>query len=1165
MSGTLQVGTVSGTLELEDKFSAPLKLWHSLISGGAMGAGIAAFNKVGDAVGRMIDFMPGAIAAYAHQEQAIFRLTAAMQSQGENTAANLQAYKEQADALMRLGTAGSEEILSIQKRFVMLGQEKDQVIKTTEAVVNLAHATGQDAGAVTQAFVAAARGRTNALRQFGIVVDETVPRSKRLEEAINQAAKRFEGLGGVVTFADRLKNLRLAQDEMVEGLGEGIVTSGKFTAAIDEARKLAWMLVDAINKNKDTIRSWVNTGVLWAADAIVILGKGLVYANELFTLFRSGITILGASMVSAGTVILSTWDDLRVGATDLYTKFQQVVILSKAAAEAAASPLQATKILKTAEDQVSELQAQQEAYIVAVKQAADVRATLAQQSIESSAKELLAEVAAGAGREKALESFVRKLEEMRRRIAAAADVTSPIAQHQGTKPPPLPERGFADYKKSLQDFMTELQKQTAGVRGQLLGGFSGALIPIRQQFDETVKKIDEMGKKAAEVGPGAVAEFRKQEKALTNEARAAKDLSIELAKQNFIQQNLGMTYEDVWKSIRDYDEAVKLAGGDLSQFTKGSLQQQLERLRQSQATLKENSEEWRLLEERIKKVQAALKEKPGSFLEDLQKVTSGLSQNFGALNSMLADFGIEGMKANKIIEGLGQTMSGVSDLAAGIASHNPFQAIAGGMQALGGLVKTVSGAFRDTEWEHVNDIRDAWEDSIGTFEDLSKKAAAAGVANLLPEYLAAKTEKDWETVQKKLEEGFAAQDIRDQLTKSIGGMDALKEKAAELKISLQGLFDARTQRDAEEYVANFQELVDLQGQLKDIATDAVGKLADSLSSAVDMSAYQRKLLTDAYTSGQLSAEQFDEGMKAVKENGIQILTPEDAQSQAAIAMMAFTEEVKQDGLVSAADAFKPVAEALRLNLTAAGVDADALLGPMFSQIALASNNSFRTAVEGAQGLSQTLRAFRAEEMPLTVEQLGAFGQQAQSAFAQATAGGANTEQALTAIAPLLAQLQSASQQYGVTLDANTQNLLDQAKAAGIAFPTDPIDRMVAAIDRLVKVLGGDIPAAADAAGKSIADALATAQSFQAQGLDLAQATGSYYGPMTATPMAEGGVITRPTLVMAGETEPEAFVPLSQFGSLGGSGMSDSAMQALFARFERSITKSLKTAIQQAGR
>jgi hypothetical protein len=37
--------------------------------------------------------------------------------------------------------------------------------------------------------------------------------------------------------------------------------------------------------------------------------------------------------------------------------------------------------------------------------------------------------------------------------------------------------------------------------------------------------------------------------------------------------------------------------------------------------------------------------------------------------------------------------------------------------------------------------------------------------------------------------------------------------------------------------------------------------------------------------------------------------------------------------------------------------------------------------------------------------------------------------------------------------------LDQAKAAGVAFPTDPIDRLVTAITALVLKLGGDVPEA----------------------------------------------------------------------------------------------------------
>jgi hypothetical protein len=62
-------------------------------------------------------------------------------------------------------------------------------------------------------------------------------------------------------------------------------------------------------------------------------------------------------------------------------------------------------------------------------------------------------------------------------------------------------------------------------------------------------------------------------------------------------------------------------------------------------------------------------------------------------------------------------------------------------------------------------------------------------------------------------------------------------------------------------------------------------------------------------------------------------------------------------------------------------------------------------------------------------------------------------QALQLCAPQLAQLAQLSQQYGIKLDANTQSLIDQAAAAGIAFPTDPLMQVISLLQQIADKLG----------------------------------------------------------------------------------------------------------------
>jgi hypothetical protein len=103
---------------------------------------------------------------------------------------------------------------------------------------------------------------------------------------------------------------------------------------------------------------------------------------------------------------------------------------------------------------------------------------------------------------------------------------------------------------------------------------------------------------------------------------------------------------------------------------------------------------------------------------------------------------------------------------------------------------------------------------------------------------------------------------------------------------------------------------------------------------------------------------------------------------------------------------------------------------------------------------------------MAIAQFDAYGQQAKAAFEQAKAAaidqGMSIEDAnraaYAAAGPLIQTIIDAAAQYGITLDANTQSLVDQAAASGIAFSTDKTDRLVMSIDALTKALGGVPPA-----------------------------------------------------------------------------------------------------------
>lgn len=205
--------------------------------------------------------------------------------------------------------------------------------------------------------------------------------------------------------------------------------------------------------------------------------------------------------------------------------------------------------------------------------------------------------------------------------------------------------------------------------------------------------------------------------------------------------------------------------------------------------------------------------------------------------------------------------------------------------------------------------------------------------------------------------------------------------------------------------------------------------------------------------------------------GLGTPTQAAATAQATLLAGVFWTVFKEKGLLGAVDAFKETFA----QLTASGFDVGSILGPIANVMSAGMNEAFRAATEGAQGFRDMLHGMTEAEIPVTVAQMAALGEEANRAMEMARAGAVEAGlsatdanlAALAAVSPLLQELLVASERYGITLDENTQSLIDQARAAGLAFPTGPLDKMVSLLEQMVLLLGGELPAAAARAGTAI--------------------------------------------------------------------------------------------------
>ena len=218
------------------------------------------------------------------------------------------------------------------------------------------------------------------------------------------------------------------------------------------------------------------------------------------------------------------------------------------------------------------------------------------------------------------------------------------------------------------------------------------------------------------------------------------------------------------------------------------------------------------------------------------------------------------------------------------------------------------------------------------------------------------------------------------------------------------------------------------------------------------------------------------------------------------------------------EAFTPLADLARLS-------ADAIAGPMFDAMA---------------GLEQGLTA---------TFNMGLLNQDAFAGFTAELLAGYKALEAqgkggTVAMAGMQGALQKAwelSEDFGFSLGKGEQELIDYAESAGLIGDrfrpaadrmANAIDALVERFDRFLERLSTGLPAAANAAAAATQDAFRGLQmptvEIPTRILPPDNAPAGYDGHrgQYIPALASGGIVSRPTVALIGESGPEAVVPLS---------------------------------------
>lgn len=905
-------------------------------------------------------------------------------------------------------------------------------------------------------------------RQYGLVIDSSIIQAgAQTNDILDKMGQQLE--------ANALK------------FGGAILKSGALQAALKVMSDVLLDLTKFLDKNSATITAWVNTAIILAADAIAkylvptvlglidtmqFLGIGIDAAVSAFNLL-----VIGLQATAAAAIALSSGrpgealEALKKGAADAETELTTFAAkVDETVASNSALHDSAAKVQVALDGYANRIAEGGDAN---VKAAAAVKATTAAFDDNGAAA-------------KKLEENLKKLSDA---VEAEGDAleAAKVAEHEAAIKA-LATSFDAAFEAAQKlaigvDFAGEELSKLGDARiNELLDGLTNSL---KSSDEETVKLAADIRDKLL----AAMSDFGKEARG-AKEALTPFDKAVQAAAKNIIGIQTAVDKVAVAEklkkmgfSAKEIEAALGTAKDETDKFAKA-----LDVAANTMQVLGISADSTLGVLIGGLAAASASANQLGGAVTDMFKNGLSLDNVQGAISGIA---GIVGAfkKATDSASGLKRAVGGAllgakvgSQLGGQIGSlFGPGGAIAG--KIIGGIsgavIGGVAGLLRKPGWVKAGEA--------------AGKALGVKVSQALAKEIEATAKKlkiDFKSasllsIGKAIEEsGKDARTFGKPIEDLIAGIANKSIPAAEGMEALAGAFD----------------------QVTAAATKA-GVVGDKTTRAIIAQAKAAGTLTDGMKEFQRVNVQLAASGVAKAFPNISAVTEEQGKAQGVIFGASFFAAVGEFGLVEGADMF-------RESFTALSDDLSAKFGPEFVQTVLgpvkelldltAEGSAFRTAAEGAAGLKDALTGI-ANAGFLTQESFNAFGIEAKNAFDQAVSAGATQKQGLEAILPLLQAQVSAAEQYGFTLDANTQALVDQAKTEGFTFPTDPLLKVVDLLGAIATKLGAELPesfnkmgASAEQAASRTATAVATTtQAATASIVSTAAAASTSMGAVTA--------------------------------------------------------------------
>lgn len=316
---------------------------------GKMAAGFLTAEAVMGALTKswqlLTDFISKSINAFAGAEAGARKLTAALAAQGTTTPALIDQYSDLATSFEQTTGFADDLVTEAESLLITLGDVMpSEMEKALEASANLAAALGKDLPTAATLVAKAMEGNVGALAKVGVRLDEATIKAQGTAAIFDALNDRFGGqaVARMETYAGRVDALKNAWDNFLEAVGAWIVRQPIITGLLREITKE----LEATNKETLKVPPLVQKAHdSWLAWAVGIgpIAKALIDLNDRMIILNNQARVMAGAPKIGDLFRLPT--DFEAGvAARMRATFNETMVLwdvsgerAKAAADAAAT------------------------------------------------------------------------------------------------------------------------------------------------------------------------------------------------------------------------------------------------------------------------------------------------------------------------------------------------------------------------------------------------------------------------------------------------------------------------------------------------------------------------------------------------------------------------------------------------------------------------------------------------------------------------------------------------------------------------------------------------------------------------------------------------------------------------------------------------------------